>query len=111
MPLVAKSEKQLQATSAQQSADWRCTLTSGRRRENTLSVGSLAIEILPFIGVVKHLGVQLCFDEPQQQILIHRIRCAWAAFQAHKQELTSKAYRLADRLKLFEIGGLTNIPI
>ena len=48
------------------------------------------------------MGAQLCFDQPQRRELEHRIKCAWAKFQSHRQELTGKCYRLNDRLKLFD---------
>ena len=77
------------------------TKKSGRRLETTLEINGRDIEILPRTGAIKYLSVQLCFDEPQQQVLNHRIRCAWAAFQSHNHELTGKTYGLADRLELF----------
>ena len=54
------------------------------------------------MGTAKWLGRKVRFHDPQELELSSRIASAWAAFTKHKEELTSRRFRLNDRLKLFQ---------
>ena len=56
------------------------------------------IEVLPRIGATKYLGQKLSFDGYHQTELDNRIAAAWRKFWSLKQELTSKHYRMNDRM-------------
>ena len=51
---------------------------------------------------LKWLGRKISFHDPHECELSNRIAAAWGAFSKHKEELTNKKYRLADRMRLFE---------
>ena len=65
-------------------------------------VQGVNIEILPPEGEVKRLGHPITFKNAEQVELEHRIKCAWATFTNHRQELKSPKCPLRDRLKLFD---------
>ena len=82
-------------------------IISSTNRENRprckfVKVGDMKIEVLGRSVAVKYLGRQITFEEPHTKELNNRVKCAWAKFMEHKEELTKKQYSLADRLRLFE---------
>ena len=50
----------------------------------------------------RYLGRKLCLHNCQATELDHRISASWAKFNYFREELTSKSYPLAARLRLFE---------
>jgi len=78
------------------------TQKTGRPKHSTISVNDMDLEILPMDGSVKYLGRLISFENAHEKEIDHRIRVAWAAFMAHKGELTSKNYTLRHRTRLFE---------
>ena len=65
-------------------------------------VQGVNIEILPPEEEVKNLGHPITFKNAEQVELEHRIKCAWATFTNHRQELKSPKCPLRDGLKLFD---------
>ena len=61
-------------------------------------VDDMKIEILPFSGTQKYLGRQFTFCSQAEVEIESRIKAAWKKFGLFKQELTTKAYSLHDRL-------------
>jgi len=57
----------------------------------------------------RYLGRKLCLQDCQQVELKHRIAAGWAKFQSFKEELTSKSYAVAARLRLFEAAITSTI--
>ena len=78
------------------------TNRENRPRNKFVQVGDMKIEVLGRAFTIKYLGRQITFEEPHTKELSNRIKCAWAKFVQHKEELTKKQYSLADRLRLFE---------
>eukprot|EP00973_Karenia_brevis_P086751 12028777-Karenia_brevis.AAC.1 len=78
------------------------TRKQGRGKERYLDINDMQIEILTLEQSARYLGIDFCFADRQQREMQNRIRAAWAKFQKHKQELTSKNYDLRDRLRLFD---------
>ena len=76
--------------------------TSKRGRGNTVAVQGMNIEILPLQGKIKYFGQLVNFKNAEEVEFEHRIKCAWATFTSHRQELTSPTYPLRDRLELFD---------
>ena len=77
------------------------TRRTGRASSRSVSIQGLDIDILPHEGSVKYLGQLISFHDAMETEIHHRTRAAWASFTSHKQELTSKHYPLAHRLRLF----------
>jgi hypothetical protein len=77
------------------------SLRRGRERTNNIEVAGMNIEILNYTDHTKYLGRKLTFDDPQATESQHRIAAAWAKFNSLRHELTSKAYPLKSRLRLF----------
>ena len=65
-----------------------------------MAVQGTNIEMLPPEGKIKFLGQLITFTNAVQVEFEHRIKCAWATFTSHRQELTSPRHPLRDRLKL-----------
>eukprot|EP00959_Pyramimonas_sp_CCMP1952_P224892 4702557-Pyramimonas_sp.AAC.1 len=61
----------------------------------------MAIETVPYEGSIKYLGQLISFHKPMETGIHHHTRAAWASFTSRKQELTSKHYPLAHRLRFF----------
>eukprot|EP00959_Pyramimonas_sp_CCMP1952_P207547 4341376-Pyramimonas_sp.AAC.1 len=78
------------------------TRRAGRSKEPKVDVCGMNIEIVPYAGAIKYLGQMISFNEPAQTEVNHRIKAAWAACAANRQELTSKHYPLKHRLRLFQ---------
>ena len=74
---------------------------SSRRIPEHLLAGTKRIQVLEPAGTVKWLGRKVSFQDPHECELNNRIAGAWSTFTKHKEELTSRKYRLQDRLKLF----------
>ena len=55
---------------------------------------SSCCQILPLEGKVKYLEQVITFVEQETTEVQHRIRCAWSAFDRHRQKLTSQSYLL-----------------
>ena len=77
------------------------TKRTGRASSHSARVQDMDIEIIPHEGSLKYLGQLISFHEPMETEIHHRTRAAWASFTSRKQELTSKHYPLAHRLRLF----------
>ena len=60
----------------------------------TVAVQMESIEILPPEKKTKHLCQLITFKNAVQVEFDHRIKCAWATFTSHRQELTSPKYPL-----------------
>ena len=68
----------------------------------TVQVSGREVAVLDDAESEKYLGRKLCFDEVHQTELQHRLALGWASFHKHKAELCSPAYRLEDRVRLFD---------
>ena len=64
------------------------------------------MEILRFDAHTKYLGRKLTFDDYHRSEVSNRISSAWRKFNLLRHELTSNAYPLKARLKLFD-GTIT----
>ena len=60
-----------------------------------------SFEVLGSTGTAKWLGRKVRFHNPHESELGSRIASAWGALTRHKEELTSRRFRLHDRLRLF----------
>ena len=49
------------------------------------------------------LDKKITFEEQETEEIKNRLKAAWAAFHKHRQELTSKDYRLCHRLRLLSM--------
>ena len=78
----------------------------GGSKQHSINIADMNIEILSRSSATKYLGRMLSFDQSQQTELDNRTAAAWRKFWVLKQELTSKHYRLNDRIRLFE-GAVT----
>ena len=74
----------------------------GRGVDTAIRVQSMDIQVLDEHECFKYLGRKVCFLEFQKIELQNRVKAGWAKFTSLKQELTSKAYALKSRLRLFE---------
>ena len=72
---------------------------SGGRRQ--IRVGDTEVAVLVGHAREKYLGRMVCFSDPHQAELEHRISAAWAAFHVHKGELCNRAYGVQSRARLF----------
>eukprot|EP00959_Pyramimonas_sp_CCMP1952_P361646 7573952-Pyramimonas_sp.AAC.1 len=77
------------------------TRRTGRVSSRTARFQDTDIEIVPYEGSVTYLGQLISFNESMETGIHHRTRTVWASFTSRKQELTSKHYPLAHRLRLF----------
>ena len=75
--------------------------TSSRRLPSSLDIDGRSFKVLASTESTKWLGRKVRFHDPHEQELSNRIAAAWGAFTKHKEELTSRRFRLRDRLKLF----------
>ena len=66
-----------------------------------MAVQGMNIEIQPPEGKIYYLHQLITYQNAVQVEFEHRIKCAWATFTSHRQELTSPKYPLRDRLKLW----------
>ena len=62
----------------------------------------MKIEVLARSSTIKYLGRQITFEDAHRTELNNRVKCAWAKFMQHRDELTKKSYALSDRLRLFD---------
>ena len=66
-----------------------------------LNVDGRIFQVAGSLGTTKWLGRKIRFHDPQELELSSHIASARGAFTKHKEELTSRRFRLKDRLKLF----------
>ena len=65
------------------------------------NVNGMNIEILPYSSSPKYLGRRFTFQDPTRNEIESRIAAGWRKFCMLKHELTTKAYAIKDRLRLF----------
>ena len=75
---------------------------SMQRVPSSLAVDGETYAVLGATDSTKYLGRKVCCKDPHQVELDNRIAKAWGAFSQHKQELTDRRHRLANRMRLFE---------
>jgi hypothetical protein len=78
------------------------TNRQNRTRNKFTEVGDMKIEVLARNSTIKYLGRQITFEDAHRTELNNRVKCAWAKFMQHRDELTKKSYALSDRLRLFD---------
>ena len=76
-------------------------IVASRRLPSTMEANNESFEVLGSTGTAKWLGRKVRFHDPHESELCSRIASAWGAFTRHKEELTSRRFRLHDRLRLF----------
>ena len=71
---------------------------------NGITVDNIKIEVLKKGDSARYLEQKITFEEQETEEIKNRLKAAWAAFHKYRQELTSRDYRLCQRLRLFSIG-------
>ena len=72
-------------------------------RAKEVTVNNIKIEVLTKGDSARYLGQKITFEEQETEEIKNRLKAAWAAFHKHRQELTSRDYRLCHRLRLFNM--------
>ena len=73
-----------------------------KKKEDTID--NIKIEVLQKKNEsARYLGQKATFEKQETVEVKNRIKAAWAAFHKYRQELTSKAYRICHRLRLFNM--------
>ena len=72
-----------------------------RQQPETVRINDSHIEILPHTAHQKYLGRKFTFDQTHSAEIDNRIASGWRKFHLFKQELTTRSYSLAGRLRLF----------
>ena len=70
-------------------------------KKNEVTIANIKNEVLQTSDSARYLGQKITFEEQETVEVKNRLKAAWAAFHKYRQELTSKAYRLCHRLRLF----------
>ncbi len=78
------------------------TRRTDRASNNHINIDGMDIDILPHTGKLKYLGQTITFHTPMEADIDSRLRAPWSTFTFRRQELTSKHYPLANRLRLFD---------
>ena len=79
-----------------------------RTKTKEITVDNIKIEVLAKGDSARYLGQKITFEEHETEEIKNRLKAAWAAFHKYRQELTSKDYRLCQRLRLFQHGDHTD---
>ena len=61
-------------------------MTPQVRKNNTVTVQGMSIEILPPEGQIKYLGQLIAITNAIQAEFDNRIKCAWASVTSHRHE-------------------------
>ena len=74
-----------------------------KEKAKEITVDNIKIEVLAKGDSARYLGQKITFEEQETEKIQNRLKAAWAAFDKHRQELTSEDYRLCHRLRLFNV--------
>ena len=72
-----------------------------KMKAKEITVDNIKIEVWAKGDSARYLGQKITFEEQETEEIKNRLKAAWAAF--HRQELTSRDYRLCHRLRLFSM--------
>ena len=67
-----------------------------------ITVDNIKVEVLAKGDSARYLGQKITFEKQETEEIKNRLKAAWA-FHKHRQELTSKDYRLCHRLRWFNM--------
>ena len=71
-------------------------------KEREVTIDNIKIEVLQKSDSARYFGQKITFEEQETAEVKNRLQATWA-FHKYRQELTSKAYRLCHRLRLFNM--------
>ena len=71
-------------------------------KEREITIDNIKIEVIQKSDSARYIGQKITFEEQETAEVKNRLQATWA-FHKYRQELTSKAYRLCHRLRLFNV--------
>ena len=72
-------------------------------KRHEVTIDNIKIEVLQKSESARYFGQKITFEEQETAEINNRLKATWAAFHRYRQELTSNAYRLCHRLRLFNM--------